>query len=103
MMLGAPGYAPVSTLQGDGRTSGGMVARDIKIKLGYQKYLIDCENELLDKIYENVMQSKADNWSRTVSEYCGRLKLEKGEKMISNSELKSKIMRWDTERWRSDK
>ena len=24
-------------------------------------------------------------------------------KKISNSELKSKIMRWDTERWRSDK
>ena len=30
--------------------------------------------------------------------------LEKGDlKKISNSELKSKIMRWDTERWRSDK
>ena len=39
-----------------------------------------------------------------MSEYCGRLKLEKGDlKKISNSELKSKIMRWDTERWRSDK
>ena len=102
MPLG-PGYAPVSTLQGEVGVSG-MVARDIKIKLGYQKYLIDCENELLHEIYEDVMQSKADDWSRTVSEYCGRLELEKGDlKKISNSELKSKIMRWDTERWRSDK
>ena len=50
------------------------------------------------------MQSKEDDWSRTVSEYCGRLEREKGDlKKISNSELKSRIMRWDTERWKSDK
>ena len=62
------GYAPYSTLQGEVGASG-MVVRYIKIKLGYQKYLIDCENELLHEIYEDVMQSKADDWSRTVSEY----------------------------------
>ena len=39
-----------------------------------------------------------------MSEYYGRLELEKGDlKKISNSELKSKIMRWDTERWKSEK
>ena len=59
MPLG-PGYAPVSTLQREVGVSG-MVARDIKIKLGYQKYLIDCENELLHEIYEDVMQGKADD------------------------------------------
>ena len=33
-----------------------------------------------------------------MSEYCGRLELEKGDlKKMSNSELKSWIMRWDTE------
>ena len=53
----------------------GMVARDIKLKLDYQKYLIDCENELLPEIYEDVMQSKAGDRNRTVSEYCGRLEL----------------------------
>ena len=80
-----------------------MVVRDIKLKLFYQKYLIDCENELLHEIYEDVMQSKADDWSGTVSEYCGRLELEKGDlKKISNSELKSKIMRCDTEWWREE-
>ena len=40
VMLSAPGYAPVSTLHGEVGASG-MVARDIKLKLGYQKYLID--------------------------------------------------------------
>ena len=45
MMLSAPGHALVSTLQGEVEASG-MVARDIKLKLGFQKYLIDCENEL---------------------------------------------------------
>ena len=74
MMLGAPGYAPVSTPQGEVGASG-MVARDIKLKLDYQKYLIDCENELLHEIYEDVMQSKAGDRNRTVSEYCGRLEL----------------------------
>ena len=39
-MLGAPGYAPVSTLQGEVWASG-VVARDINQKLSYQKYLID--------------------------------------------------------------
>ena len=72
--------------------------------MGYQKYLIDSDNELLHEIYEDVIQSKTDDWSRTVSEYCGRLELEKGDlKKMSNSKLKSRIMRWDTERWRSDK
>ena len=53
------------------------------------------ENELLHEIYEDIMQSKSDDWSRTVSEYCGRLELEKEDlKKISNSELKSKIMRF---------
>ena len=40
VMLGAPGYAAVSTLQCEVGASG-MVAIDIKLKLGYQKYLID--------------------------------------------------------------
>ena len=53
VMLGAPGYASVSTLQGEVGASG-MVARDIKLKLGYQKCLIDCDNELLHEIYEDV-------------------------------------------------
>ena len=66
MMLGAPGYAPVSTLQGEVRTSG-IVARDIKLKFGYQKYLINCENEPLHEIYEDVMQNMAGDWNRTMS------------------------------------
>ena len=73
-----PWLCPVSTLQGEVGASG-MVVRDIKLKLGCQKYLIDCENELLHEIYEYVMQSKAEDWSRTVSEYCGRRELEKGD------------------------
>ena len=57
VMQGTDGYAPVSILQGEvGAT--GVVARDIKIKLGYQKYLIDCENEMLHEIYEDVRQSQ---------------------------------------------
>ena len=46
-------------------TASGMVARDIKLKLGYQKYIIDCDNELLHEIYEDVTQSKEGDWSRT--------------------------------------
>ena len=58
-MLGAPGYAPVSTLQGEVVASG-MVARDVKLKFGYQKDLIDCENELLHEIYEDVKQTRQE-------------------------------------------
>ena len=61
------------------------------------------ENELLNEIYEGVMKGKAGDWNKTVSEYSRRLELEEGYlKKISNSELKSKIMRRDTERWRND-
>ena len=70
MMLGAPGYASVFTLQVKVGISG-MVARDIKLKLGYQKYLIDCQYELFHEIYEDVMQDKAGDWNRTVSESAG--------------------------------
>ena len=62
-----------------------MVARDTKLKLFYQKYLIDCENELLHEIYEDVLQNKAIEWNRTESEYCKRLELgEEDLKKISN-------------------
>ena len=48
-MLGARVYAPVSTLQGEVGASG-VIARNIKIKLGHQRYLMNCENELLHKV-----------------------------------------------------
>ena len=38
-----------------------------------------------------------------MSECCRRLELKEGDlKKINNSELKSKILRWDTERWRNN-
>ena len=43
-----------------------MVARDIKIKLGYQKYLMSCENELLRKVYEEVIKDETGDWTSTV-------------------------------------
>ena len=76
MMLGAPGYALVSTLQGEVRASE-IVARDIKIKLGYQKYLIYCKNGLLRKVYADVIPVDVGDWCLTVREYCRRLELGK--------------------------
>ena len=54
-MLSAPGYAPVRKLtHAHCRVrleppETGVVAKDIKQKLSYQKYLIDCDNDLLMK------------------------------------------------------
>ena len=64
-MLGAPGYAPVSTQQSEVGAFE-MGARDIKINLRYQKYLMNCENELVRKIYEEVIQDEAGDWSLLV-------------------------------------
>ena len=54
MMLGAPGYTLVSAWQG-GVGASEMVARDNKMMLGYQKYLNNYENKLLQEIGDNVI------------------------------------------------
>ena len=122
-MLGAHGYAPVYTLQGEVGASG-VVARDIKQKPSYQKYPIDCDNDvlhevyedndllhevyedndllhevyedndLLHEVYEDVMRNEAEDWNRTVREYCGRPALVGGElKKMNKLELRSRILR----------
>ena len=76
-MPGAAEYAPVSTLQEEVGGSG-VVARDTKQKLIYQKYLINCDNDLLHEVYEDGMLNEAGDWNRDVREYCGRLELGEG-------------------------
>ena len=77
-MLGAPGYALVYILQGEVAASG-VVARDIKQKLSYQKYPIDCDKYLLHEVYADVMRNEAGDWNKTVREYCRRLEPGGGE------------------------
>ena len=87
---------PVSTLQGEVGACG-VVARDIKQKLSYQRYLIDCDNDQLHEVYEDVMQNEAGDWNRTVRECCGRMVLGGGElKKMSKLEQRSRIIMWDT-------
>lgn len=75
------------TLQGEVGASG-IVACDIKLKLGYQKFLINSENEWLHEIREDIIEKETGDWSWTVSEFCGRLKLgEKDLKNLNSSEL----------------
>ena len=52
-----------------------MLARDIKIKLKYQMYLMNCENELLRKVYEEVIKDETGDWMLTVEEYSRKLEL----------------------------
>ena len=97
-VLGAPGYAPVVTLQGVVGTSK-MLTRDLKTKICYEKYLMENGNELLKETYLETMRENMGEWSRTVREYRRTLEIsEERLRNISREEFKHKIQMRDSMR-----
>ena len=69
-VLGAPSYAPLVTLQGEVGSSS-MKARDIKVKLNYEKHVRKGENELLRRMYDDMYEWNKCKWLETVRGYTG--------------------------------
>lgn len=96
-ILGAPGYSPVVTLQGEIGASS-VKARDMKAKLNFVKYLYHAENKLINAILCKLKEeNKPKLWIRQISEYVKEVKLN-----ITLKEIKDKIQSWDSLRWRSE-
>jgi len=102
-MLGAPKYAPVTTLRGEIGSSS-MEARIMETRIKYIKYTIEQgENSLLGRISEEYINKRNSKWSKASLEYfkCAEISFRK-LKEISPNEIKNRIKKWDTLKWREE-
>ena len=102
-MLGAPKYAPVTTLRGEIGSSA-MESRIMETRIKYIKYAVEQgENSLLARITDEFMYKKKSKWSITSLEYlkCADIPYRK-LKETSKNEIKGKINKWDTMKWREE-
>lgn len=102
-ILGAPSYAPIVTLRGEIGASG-MIARDMKAKIMYEKYLRESDNGLIRKMYENIREwNGSSEWMKITNEYKRMIGLKNQEiDELSPNEIKEKIYKFDLENWREE-
>ena len=46
-----------------------MEARDVKIKLSYERYVATSENDLMRTVYEEIRMRNEGEWARTNQKY----------------------------------
>jgi hypothetical protein len=102
-ILGAPSYAPVSTLQGEIGTSTA-VARDMKVKLLYYKHLMKSGNELLREIVnEESSKENPIQFINEVRKYAEEIGANGREICrMSVQQVRSSINEWAHDKWRAD-
>ena len=68
--MGAPGYAPVVTLQGEVGCSS-VESRDMKEKLTFARYMIDSESGIIMKLWQRMRRAEGGgcSWGREVNRY----------------------------------
>ena len=98
-VLRAPSYAPLVTLQGEVGSSC-MIARDMKVKLSYEKNVRNGENELLRMMYDDMCEWTKCEWLETVREDRRRVGVQVNElDGMSNEWIKRKVYAWESDRW----
>ena len=95
-MLGAPRYAQIPTLRGEIEAS--------SMHIRYFKYDLEREkNELIKGIIQEKIESGRDLWMNTVRKYINEADLGRNSiKETSLREIKEKITKWDTEKWKRE-
>ena len=101
-LLGAPGYTPNTVLQGEIGTST-VETRDMKIKLGYIKHIIDGKFKLGRRVLEELTESQLDKrWISKCNEYLLRLGMNHFQDLaaLKPSDIKKEVNKYDEKRWR---
>ena len=102
-VLGAPSYAPLVTLQGEVGSSS-MKARDIKVKLNYEKHVRKGENELLRRMYDDMTEWNRCKWISTVKTYREMVGVPAMElDNLSNDGIKRKVYAWENDKWNEER
>ena len=100
-ILGAPDYAPNSTLRSEIGASL-MKTRIINTRINYMKRM--CErNKLLGLILHNLILEQNTKWIKVSMKYLDEVKLHIGDvETKSKREIKQICAIWDNEQWKSD-
>ena len=100
-ILGAPDYAPNSTLRCEIGASL-MKTRIINTRINYMKRMCE-KNKLLGLILHNLVLEQNTKWIKVSMKYLDEVKLHIGDvETKSKREIKQICTIWDNEQWKSD-
>ena len=101
-LLGAPKYAPVSTLRGEVGASE-MKTRIMSGQLQFLRGGMQGGNQLLKEVMKEKLKKQERKKSPNILKYMDELKMNENDiKNISKVELKKKLEEWDTRRWKEE-
>ena len=103
-VLRAPDFTPVVTLQGEVGCSS-VIARDMKTKLKFARYLLGSENRIAGRMMEQFCggNRRGTRWSRKVEGYLYDVGLGwEGLRDIDDREITSRVNEWEMSRWRTE-
>ena len=98
-ILGAPKYAPISTLRGEIGASL-MKKRIIDGGIQYLRRIRSGSNELLKRILQDTQERRSTDWIRTTNKYLHEINASRCDIINkSKQELKEITKVWDTRKW----
>ena len=102
-ILGAPGYTPIAAMRGDIRCIS-MIARDMKVKLSFAKYLMNAENEMLREIFRDMLEENRDKLVKIMNDYLHILGIGNMEELneMSKGMIVKLIEEYDECKWKED-
>ena len=73
--MGAPGYAPVAAMRGD-FGSRDVKTRDMKTKLKFAKYLLNCDSLIIKEMFKDTIMWKSAKLMKKMMEYMDHLDID---------------------------
>lgn len=101
-ILGAPKYAPISTLRGEIGASS-MEARIMKGRMLLLKSILVGKNDLLKETVKDLNISRVSEWAETNRKFKRKLEItDEDLRELSTKAIKKKVQEWDNKMWKEE-